>query len=268
VGGGSRFAARTEHGHALVVVNRADVEEEQDAMDGSSKSAGNDGGNDGGTAGERYVGQHPSSAVATANMSSTTPTTAPGDPSNGSGSKQQPLTNVERQPDGTPASGAYVGGDNPEQQLDDMARAAAAGNNVSRHIKTKTRGNDWAIRNANPGMIPIRRTIQVVVRGDALGILPEASATNEDSAAGREFRFGDAPEAAYEDVLSAIDKRIEDWGMAGAGLYWRPVVELKVSPDGEQRYDDLVRLLKNSGAEIRNDNVAQPDEGGARGAAR
>jgi hypothetical protein len=193
---------------------------------------------------------------------------ADGKPPRGSGSKQQSVEDVERQPDGTPASGAYVGGENPEQELDDMARAAAAGGNPPQHQNTKTRGKDWAIRNANPGMIPIRRTIQVVVRGDALAILPEASTTNEDSAAGREFPFAGAPAAAYENLLSAVDKRIEDWGMAGQGLYWRPVVELKVNPDGEHRFDDLVRLLKHSGVEIRSGEIAQQQTGGARGSNR
>lgn len=259
--GGARFAARPGGGRAPIVVRRTGAGEGQDA---GGKGAG------GGTTDDRYTGQNSDGAVAATGEASSSPTT-PGGLPGGSGSKQQPPADIERQPDGTPVSGAYTGGEDPEQTLDDMARAAAASESsdtAAERKKTKARGKDWAIRNANPGMIPIRRTIQVVVRGDALAILPEASATNESSAAGREFRFADAPEGAYEDLLSAVDQRIEDWGMAGQGLYWRPVVELKVSPDGERRFNDLARLLKHSGAEIRSGATAQRDEGGARGTNR
>ena len=260
-GASTRYSATSNGGRALAVVSRADVEKEQLAAGGNSN--GNNKGS--GSTDNRYAAKNPPGAIAESDKSSSVPTTAHGDQRRGPGSKQQPPEDVERRPDGSPVSGAYVGGENPEQELDAMARAAAAGDEsggAARHNKTKVRGKDWAIRSANPGMIPIRRTIQVVVRGDALAILPEASTTNEDSAAGREFPFAGAPAAAYEDLLSAVDKRIEDWGMAGQGLYWRPVVELKVNPDGEQRYDDLVRLLKHSGVEIRSGEIAQQEERG------
>jgi hypothetical protein len=266
VGGSPRLAAQPGGGRAVVVADRADVGR-------GHVAAAEANGTGGGITDDRYAAKEPAGAKAASGMSSTASTTASptaADPSRQRGSQQPPPQDVERQPDGSPASGAYSGGENPEQELEDMARAAAGKENdaTATRNKTKARGKNWAIRNAGPGMIPIRRTIQVVVRGNALAILPEASATNEDSAAGREFQFSDLPEAAYEDLVSAVDKRIEDWGMAGQGLYWRPVVELKVSADGERRYDDLVRLLKHSGAEIRSGTVAQQDTGGARGTNR
>ena len=263
-GGGPRYAAKPGGGRAMVVVDRDDVEREQGATEGKRNGGG---GTDDRYATKKSPGGNSGSPIKPPAGATTSSDGEPRPP----GSPQQPPQDLERQPDGSPASGSYAGGDNPEQELDDMARAAAAGDEddgAAPRNKTKARGKNWALRNANPGTIPIRRTIQVVVRGDALAILPEASATNEDSAAGREFQFGDMPEAAYEDLVSAVDKRIEDWGMAGQGLYWRPVVELKVSADGEHRYDDLVRLLKYSGAEIRSGMVAQQGAGGARGANR
>lgn len=164
--------------------------------------------------------------------------------------------------EGGPASGSYVGGYNPEAALEQMARNAAANKeDADRQIKQKTRGKNWAIRNANPGMIPIRRTIQIMIRDDALVIMPEAA-----GAVGREFAFGPSSNQAYEDLLSAVDKRIQDWGMAGQGLYWRPVIELRVAPNGDGRVDQLVQLLEHGGAEVRSDSVAQQPTGGAHGA--
>jgi hypothetical protein len=151
-----------------------------------------------------------------------------------------------------------------------MARAAAAeedGDQVER-TPVKARGKDWAIANGRPGMIPIRRTIQIVVRDDALAILPEASSTNEASAAGQEFKFGNSPAAAYDDLIAAVEKRIKDWGMAGEGLSWRPEVELKVAANGDHRVNDLMRLLKFSGADVRGSDIAQQTEGSGRDASR
>jgi hypothetical protein len=190
-----------------------------------------------------------------------TSSTDPSEQSSGSSATQggQP----ERNPDGTLASGSYKGGDDPEQQLDNMARAAAAeeDGDTAKRPPAKSRGKDWAIANGKPGMIPIRRTIQIVVRDDALAILPEASSTNQVSAAGQEFKFGETPGAAYEDLVAAVEKRIKDWGMAGEGLYWRPVVELRVAANGDHRVNDLMRLLKFSGADIRGSDLAQHEEG-------
>ena len=152
-----------------------------------------------------------------------------------------------------------------------MARQAAADDcencNQPRRA-TKARGANWAIASAGPGMIPIRRTIQVVIRGDAVAVLDEQSATNPATATGREFQFQDSPEVAYEEALTAIEAKIKDWGMAGDGLYWRPVVELKVGAGGERRTNDWLRLLKNGGFEVRNNSVARQDEGGASGTNR
>lgn len=163
-----------------------------------------------------------------------------------------------------PESGSYAGGYNPEAELDRMARnSAAKEDETARQSRQTTRGKNWAIRNANPGMIPIRRKIQIMIRNDALVILPESA-----GAAGKEFAFDASTDDAYDELLSAIDKRIQDWGMAGQGLYWRPVIELQIAPDGDGRVDRLVQLLEHGGAEVRNDAVARQSAGGAHGATK
>jgi hypothetical protein len=163
--------------------------------------------------------------------------------------------------EGSQANGSYVGGYNPEAELDRRAREAAANpQDAARKARQKTRGKNWAIRNANPGMIPIRRTIQILIRDDALVILPEAA-----GAAGKEFAFSTSSDAAYDELLSAVDERIHDWGMAGEGLYWRPVIELRVAPNGDGRVDQLVQLLEHGGAEVRGDSMAQQPNGGTHG---
>ena len=40
---------------------------------------------------------------------------------------------------------------------------------------------------------------------------------------------------------------LKAWGIAGRGMYWRPVLLIEVTPDAEFRYAELKALLDNSG---------------------
>jgi len=173
----------------------------------------------------------------------------------------QPIADGDLNSEQPRPTGRYAGAYNPEDELDDMARAAASNEDpeAPRPRRGVPRGKNWAIRNANAGMIPIRRTIQIEVRDDALVVQSESTG----KARSQEFRFGELPEAAYEELVTAVDKRIDDWGMAGQGLYWRPVVEVKVAAGGEPWVDDLMRLLEHSGVEVRYNSVAQHESEGA-----
>ena len=43
---------------------------------------------------------------------------------------------------------------------------------------------------------------------------------------------------------------MQTWGIAGRGLYWKPVLNLYVNPGGERRAAELEVLLERSGLEI------------------
>ncbi|MEX2093728.1 MAG: hypothetical protein WD971_13675 [Pirellulales bacterium] len=130
----------------------------------------------------------------------------------------------------------------------------------TRKAKSKVRGKDWAIRGRTPGAVAIRRTIRVAVHGDSLEILPEPAA-NDEAGICHEVPLIGPTNLAREDLADTIEQRIHAWGMAGQGLYWRPVIQLVVAPDGQRRAEDLDQLLKNSGIEVRAAAVAQNVEG-------
>jgi hypothetical protein len=132
----------------------------------------------------------------------------------------------------------------------------------------KVRGLDWAIGNPNPGAVAIRRPIQVIVRHDRLAILPESNGSTEPASEGREILLNGPTEHAVDEFVSALRQHVEQWGMAGSGLYWRPVLELNVGPDGGGRADDLARLLKYSGLELQTPSVATQSDGEADSATR
>jgi hypothetical protein len=120
-----------------------------------------------------------------------------------------------------------------------------------------TRGKDWALRHKPGRAVPVRRTIRVVVRNDQLAILPDDALTRTDTPRGKVVTFkGDTVES-LDEFVSEVRGLIDDWGIAGENLYWRPVLVLSVGPDGQNRAADLARLLKNSGLELSTDEVAR-----------
>jgi hypothetical protein len=102
--------------------------------------------------------------------------------------------------------------------------------------------------------VPVRRSIQVIVRGDRIAILPESG---DPSTAGREVPLSGPMRKDLDEIVSAVQKHVGGWGMAGQGLYWRPVLVLHVGPDGARRADELTRLLKDSGIELRSSAATQ-----------
>ena len=72
-------------------------------------------------------------------------------------------------------------------------------------------------------------------------------------------RYAWQPEPMGEtlrEFVAEVRHLIDDWGIAGENLYWRPVLVLTVGPDGQKRAADLARLLKNSGLETSAGDVA------------
>jgi hypothetical protein len=114
------------------------------------------------------------------------------------------------------------------------------------------RNKDWALRGKPSRSVPVRRTIRVVVRDDQVAILPE----------GKVVHFKGDTVQSVDEFVKQVQGQIEGWGIAGNGLYWRPVISLTIAPDGQRRAGDLARLLKNSGLEIRTDDTAQSASGG------
>ena len=64
---------------------------------------------------------------------------------------------------------------------------------------------------------------------------------------------------SLDPFVKDVHAEIDGWGMAGNDLYWRPVIVLSVAPQGERRASDLERLLKNSGLEVRSEEIANND---------
>jgi hypothetical protein len=116
------------------------------------------------------------------------------------------------------------------------------------------RGANWALPDATDKAFPIARPIRIVCNDDHLTILPDGKGPK----AGRTIPLGSQTGAAVDELVSEVWDHMSGWGIAGQGLYWKPILVMEVTPAAGQRYADLRALLSDSGLEIREKPAGQP----------
>ncbi len=129
----------------------------------------------------------------------------------------------------------------------DKSQKAASQDNASEDVPclAKTRGENWGLRNASERSIPLTRPIRIDLYADRLIIVPE----RKDSEA-KVIPLGPRTIDAIDSTISAIWDTMDSWGIAGKGMYWRPILDVYVAPEAEFRYRDLAILLEGSGMKM------------------
>jgi hypothetical protein len=107
------------------------------------------------------------------------------------------------------------------------------------------RGIDWALHDKQRGAVPLARPIRIECYPDRLVILPEPGMPG-----GQVIPLGRRTESAVDGFVKAIWEHVEPWGMAGRHMYWKPILDFRVMPGGEPRYDDFHKLLDGSGLTV------------------
>lgn len=122
-----------------------------------------------------------------------------------------------------------------------------AGQRSGLHVESlaKQRGRDWGLPDAAGGSVPISRPIRVHCYPDRLVIVPERGLGPEKS-----ISLGTHTAESIDQLVSAIWEHMQSWGIAGNGMYWRPMLDVYVAPDAQQRYADLDTLLDGSGLTV------------------
>ncbi|MEN6450313.1 MAG: hypothetical protein ABFC96_07475 [Thermoguttaceae bacterium] len=131
--------------------------------------------------------------------------------------------------------------DRPEKK-DDFA---AQKRNRHENTRIDRSGDDWALRSASRGSVGLTRPIRIECYADRLVVLSDRGPSNS-----RVVRLGARTDSSIDTLVSAIWEQMEGWGMAGRGMYWRPVLQVSVAPDAQQRYTDLARSLEGSGLTV------------------
>jgi hypothetical protein len=109
------------------------------------------------------------------------------------------------------------------------------------------RGKNWANKSADDerateAIVPIK----MICDSDHLSLVPERGSGQEM----RVIKFDERTADSVNELVDAVWDQVDSWGTPGRGNYWRPKLVLVVEPGGEQRFDDLKALLKESGFDI------------------
>jgi hypothetical protein len=104
------------------------------------------------------------------------------------------------------------------------------------------RGADWGLRDAARGSVGVTRPIRVECFSDRLVIISGGGSVSNNV-----IPLGPRTISSIDTFISGVWAHMESWGMAGRGMYWRPLLEVHVAPGAEQRFADLSALLEGSG---------------------
>ncbi len=107
-----------------------------------------------------------------------------------------------------------------------------------------TRGQDWGLPDASRGSTPLTRPIRVECLPDRLIVGPQQDGT------GKTILLREHTGDSIDDFISAVWEHMDRWGIAGKGMYWKPVLNLYVAPEAESRFTDLEILLDDSGLSV------------------
>ncbi len=141
---------------------------------------------------------------------------------------------------GNPSAAALAGSDGQPGQIGSSAMAGATPGlppsqphampeRITPQELAQQRGPNWALAGKGAAAVPVRRSIQAVVRRDRISLLPDSG---NPADTGHEIQINGPMSPHVDEIVGAVQTHINAWGIAGNGLYWRPVLVLNVGPDG------------------------------------
>jgi len=107
------------------------------------------------------------------------------------------------------------------------------------------RGHDWALPQAAANAIAVVRPIRVDCYPDRLVLVPEQGLGRS-----KVIQLPPQTEAVIDEFVSAVWVYMQSWGIAGQGMYWRPLLSVRVAPGAESRFEQLRTLLEDSGLRV------------------
>jgi hypothetical protein len=107
------------------------------------------------------------------------------------------------------------------------------------------RGENWALPGAGRGLVAVTRQVRVECLSDRLVIVGRDGRTSQQV-----IPLPGSTREEVEKFVSAVWEYMDSWGIAGRGMYWKPVLNVYVRPGAEQRAGELKALLEESGLEL------------------
>lgn len=107
-------------------------------------------------------------------------------------------------------------------------------------------GRTWSWSQGPANQTAVVRSIRVRCEEDRWIIFGDA-----ESKTPFEIPFDGTPQQRAEKLARHVAGRVEGWGLAIMGGYWKPILTVEVAPGAEWRYEQLERLLDGSGLDVK-----------------
>ena len=127
----------------------------------------------------------------------------------------------------------------------------------------QSRGANWANEAATRRASAISRPIRVVVNPEQIDVMPSNQGGSGPVGPPTAITFHQPTDKVLDQLAAAVKERMNDWGLAGHNMYWRPTLVLQVAPGAEQHAIRLNDLLRDSGIDVKFQEVASRTEEGA-----
>lgn len=136
----------------------------------------------------------------------------------------------------------------------DAARSATSGTIEKQAWQplANRHGANWGLGRSEGSTIAVTRPVRIECYPDRVVLVPEKGLSGV-----RIFYFHPSPEQAVEDLVQAVREYVETWGIAGRGMYWRPVLRVYLAPGAEIPFQMLQTLLQDSGLIVERANLAR-----------
>ncbi len=156
------------------------------------------------------------------------------------------------------SSGASASGD-PSASPPSLSVNVPPGPGEYVESMAQKRGKNWGLPESSPRSTPLTRPIQLYVSRDQLTLFSDRGLPD------KQIVFSGKTEDAVDTLVAQIWDHVKTWGLAGRGMYWKPVLSVHVAPDGAARFNELKQLLANSGLELNGKQIqlatpAQPTQ--------
>lgn len=110
----------------------------------------------------------------------------------------------------------------------------------------KRKGRNWAWSAGPPRDTAFVRAIRIACYEDRWVVQAEPASGEKAHTVMLDVSL----QTSAEELAKVIADRVDRWGFALAGGYWKPVLSVEVAPGGQARFEQLKRLLDGSGLEI------------------
>ena len=146
---------------------------------------------------------------------------------------------------GSGGQGASGNGGSSSANQQSSSASASMSFDASQSL-AQSRGGNWALPTMQADAVGIRRPIKVVCDRDKIVLVPERATREEVQI----FRHNGAVPGVIDPFVDAVQARLKGWGIAGHGIYWRPILQVQIQNEAYAPYRQLMQLLDKSGIEV------------------